>query len=437
MESPKYFCNFILPEREESGRGFKFTFTTPFTMKEEYLHQVWLTKRLPVDLTLTDGRKLTILNTGRHNHESGPDFFNGSIELEGIRWNGNIEIHVKSSDWYAHKHHLDKAYNNVVLHVVYRHDKPVFIQGEEIPTLELESIIDLEHWYNYELLIKNKNWIPCENQINDVHPVFVRMQLEDMLISRLERKAQMMELRFQMLGRNLQQLQYEILAQSFGTKVNMLPFTELTQRMPVKTIWREGKSAAPALLLGAAGFLEEVQPPQNLQGFQRDWKFFAMKHRLQSMQKLSWKFKGLRPPGFPDVRILQFARIISRMQQDFSFFDKSVEQLLDFLKRGTGRYENDPYPLSESFQNLILINAVAPLLWWYGNHKSDPSYREKSLDLLQEIPAEQNEIVRNWKKLGVKPLFACDSQAMLELKHELCDQKKCLSCKIGHKILGK
>lgn len=405
-------------------------------MKEEYLHLIWQTKRLPMHrLTLTDGRKLIVRNVGWHNQQSGPDFFNGSIQLEELIWNGNIEIHIKSSDWYAHKHHLDEAYNNVILHVVHQHDKPVFAGGEEIPTLELRSMLDEHHWFSYESLIQNKNWIPCGSQIATVDPFFVFLQTEDTLISRLERKANLLEVRFQILGNNLQQLQYETLAQAFGNKVNSLPFIELTQRIPIHTIWREGKAVAPALLLGAAGFLSEIQTEEKFRLLQHEWNFYALKHKCSVMNKLSWKFKGLRPKGFPNIRIGQFANVISRMQQHFSFMDQSVASLLSFFEDPDNSQHD--HPLSASFKDLLLINAVVPLLWWYGNYKSDATYRQKAIDLLEKIKSENNEIIRCWKKMDINCKSAYDSQGLLELKHEMCDQKKCLECKIGNKILGK
>lgn len=398
-------------------------------MKEEYLHLVWLTKRLPMHrLQLTDGRPLKLIRTGTHNHDSGPDFFNGSVEIDGISWNGNIEIHIKSSDWYAHKHHFDEAYNNVILHVVYRHDKPVLIHGQEIPTLELKPLLDHAHWSTYESLVSSDSGIPCESLLPEVDPLFVAMQTDDMLIARMQRRSEALELRFRLLGGDLQRLQYEALAQSFGTRVNALPFMELTQRMPLKTVWREGKEAAPALLLGAAGFLDEPTPKAGFEAWQHEWRFLALKHRLQTMQKHSWKFKGLRPPGFPDVRILQFAEVISRLRQDFSLVDKNAEALLDLF---------NTFRLPEAFRHLLLINAVAPLLWWYGHHKSDPSYRRKALELLERLPPERNAIVDSWKKLGVACSSAGDSQALLELKNGMCARKQCLSCKIGHQVLGK
>ena len=401
-------------------------------MKEDYLHQIWLTKRFPSDQLFTiDGRPLIIHKTGWHNHESGPDFFNGSIELDGIKWNGNIEIHIKSSDWYAHQHQNDDAYNNVILHVVYTHDKPVLIQGEEIPTLELKPILDSRHWSSYESLIKQTTWIPCQTQISSIDEFFVSMQIEQALVMRLARKSELLEKRFQLLGRNLQQLQYEILAQAFGAKVNAMPFVELTQRMPIKTIWREKETSSKILLMGAAGLLDQIND-DDLKSLQTEWKFYLLKYRFESMEKSSWKKKGLRPSGFPEKRIEQFSQLINQTQQDFSFFEKSIDELKHFF-RLKDQLGNEI--LTRSFQNLLLMNAVVPLLFWYGDYKSDESYKDKAIDLLSELPAEDNHIIQSWKKLKVKVKSAFDSQGLLELKNEICNYKKCLNCKIGAKIL--
>lgn len=401
-------------------------------MKEEYLHQIWHTKRLPMHrLQTIDGNSLTVKNVGWHNHASGPDFFNGSIELEGITWSGNIEIHIRSSDWYAHKHDTDEAYENVILHVVYEYDRPVFIQGRAIPTLELKSLLDQQHWSSYNTLMKNTAWIPCKNQIATVDSVFVNSQIENALVQRLERRAQIIENRFQLLGRDLQQLQYELLAEAFGSKVNALPFIELTKRMPIKTIWREGTEQALALLLGAAGLMESDNGiPGRLH---KDWVFLKRKHGFESMNKFSWKWKGVRPKGYPQLRVYQFAMIIREMRSDFSFFERAPTELLSFFNYSL---PGSNYSLlATSFQELILINAVVPLLWWYGNYRENSFYKEKALELLEQLQPEKNEIINTWKSMGIKMKSALDSQGLLELKNEICNFRKCLSCKIGHKIL--
>lgn len=401
-------------------------------MKEDYLHQIWLTKRFPCnDLYTVDGKPIVIHKTGWHNHESGPDFFNGCIELDGITWNGNIEIHIKSSDWYAHKHQHDDAYKNVILHVVYTHDQDVLIDGEEIPTLELKPLLDSKHWSSYDSLIKNTTWIPCESQISLIDPFFVSMQVEQALVSRLARKSELLEKRFQLLGRNLQQLQYEVLAQAFGAKINAMPFVELTQRMPIKTIWREGKTASQTLLMGAAGLLTQIDN-QELKKIRDEWKFYVLKYRFDSMEKSSWKKKGLRPSGFPEIRIKQFSQLVNQTNNDFSFFDKTIQELKVFFQL---KDESKKEILTKSFQNILLMNAIVPLLFWYGDYQSDESFKDKAIDLLADLPAEDNHIITSWKNLDVKVKSAFDSQGLLELKNEICNYKKCLNCKIGVKIL--
>lgn len=409
-------------------------------MREEYLHQIWKTKRLPMhDLQLIDGRKLTIQQVGWHNHESGPDFFNGSIELDGIKWNGNIEIHIKSSDWYAHQHQFDEAYNNVILHVVFQYDKPVVVNGEELPTLELKSYLDQNDWSSYDSLIKNQTWIPCEKSIQEVDELFVSMQIENALVERLERKSSQIELRYQLLNRNIQQLQYEVIAQSFGAKVNALPFVELTQHMPLKILWRESKDAVFPLLLGASGFLDAELDEIHLKKWQKEWRFMVMKHQFSIMDLSTWKSKGLRPPGFPKVRIMQFAAVISNLQTDFSIFMKSPEELLGFFKFDNRDFETIEglKSLTISFQHSLIINSLVPLLWWYGNHLSNEIFKQKALILLSKIPAESNEIIERWKNLGIRCKSAEDSQGLLELKNEICTNKLCLTCKIGNKVLGR
>jgi hypothetical protein len=424
-------------------------------MKEEYLHQIWQAKRLPMHaLTLTDGRKLEVSHTGWLNKESGPDFFNGSILLDGIRWNGNIEIHIRSSDWYAHKHEFDEAYNNVILHVVYQHDKPVTVLGEELPTLELQHLLDRAHWASYEDLINASTRIPCAKHLPDLDEIYFQNQIETALVARLVRKSALLSRRFESLGKDLRQLQYETLALAFGTKINALPFVELTRRLPIQVLWRENKEATIPLLLGMAGFLDEISLNPYLLQLRRDWKFLSVKHNLQPMEKATWKFFGLRPAGFPPFRLVQFAGMLNYWHGNFSFLEKPVPELLkifavpDSLSMPARNYWQTHYHfakaakvhetgLSKGFQNLLLINAVAPLLWWWGNHRGDEKALQRALDLLSAVPAEHNAIIAGWKKLNMPCKSAHDSQGLLELKNEFCNNKKCLSCHIGHKVLSK
>ncbi|MFN5415780.1 MAG: DUF2851 family protein [Flavobacteriia bacterium] len=394
-------------------------------MKEEYLHAIWRMKRLPVSqLYLTDGRKLTIKKTGWHNHDAGPDFFNGSIEIDGIQWNGNIELHVKSSDWYVHKHHLDQAYNSVVLHVVFQHDKEVLIHEQKIPTLELQNLIDFNHWNLYRSLTVSSSWIPCENSIATVDEFIVQNQIETALIERLNRKNEILKQTFRELQGNHLALYYEIFAKAFGLKVNTLPFIELTKKLDIKILWKENPRLQKVLLLGVSGMLQEA----NRFGFEEfltDWGFLKKKCNLDEMDFHSWKFKGLRPQSFPNIKILQFAEICSK-QELFNLNHFNETEILIHLNN---------LNFSENFRNNLLINAIIPIIWWNYSFFQDEKLRDLALNLLMKLPSEQNQIISKWKNLTVKCKSSYQSQGLLELKNELCAHKKCLNCKIGFAIL--
>ena len=394
-------------------------------MKEDYLHAVWRLKRIPYQyLCLTDGRRLTIRNPGWHNPDAGPDFFNGSVEIEGLRWNGNIEIHVKSSDWYAHRHHLDQAYNSVILHVVFRHDKEVYIGGQAVPTLELCNLIDFNHWNNYTKLLAAQSWIPCANSFGNVRPVTLVNQLEIALLERLDRKAALNEARFRELNGDALALYYEIYARAFGLKVNELPFVELTRKLDLKLAWKEDGAKIPLLFLGVAGFLGQADR-FGLLGLEGEWSYLKRKHGLYEMDFHSWRFKGLRPVSFPDRKVPLFARLCSRPD-----FFRLHELTYPELKSLFASLES-----SENFRRHLLINVAVSILWWNYKRFGKETIRETALKILRETAAESNQVVRQWKKLGVKCKSSFETQGLLELKNELCTKKKCLSCKIAYEIL--
>ena len=227
-------------------------------MREEFLHYLWKTKNIPLNnLTLTDGRKIEINTFGLHNHDSGPDFSNASINIEGIKWIGNIEIHLKSSDWYAHKHQFDKAYDNVILHVVLEHDKDVIINKEAIPTLELKNVIPLSHFEQYAKILSNQKWIPCLDLFNSVESFHIENQVEFATFQRLERKVESISKRFIELKHDLNQLIIENTAAILGTKVNRLPMIELTQAIPSTLYFKESKETQLALIYEIANVFPE------------------------------------------------------------------------------------------------------------------------------------------------------------------------------------
>jgi hypothetical protein len=395
-------------------------------MKEDYLHSIWRLKRFPMhQLKLVDGKPIQILKTGWHNHDAGPDFFNGSIKIDDIVINGNIEIHINASDWYAHKHHLDQAYDNVILHVVLNNDKDVYIKDYKIPCLEIKNYIDKNHQKMYSKLIQSENWIPCQNQIKLVQEQVIVNQIENAVIDRLIRKNKLINKRYIELQQDSLQLYFEIYAQAFGLKVNSLPMTELTTKIKITNLWRNSVSDAEIILFGLAGFFQNSEKFGLLEK-ELGWKFQKIKHNYSEMELHTWKFKGLRPPSFPPIKLKQFTTFC--FEKDFfRIHDLSMADLFSLC---------DKMSFSKDFRNNILINAIIPILWWRFEHENKIELKGYCLSILQKIKAEKNHIISKWQKLNISCKSSFESQGLLEIKNELCSNKKCLTCKIGYSILN-
>lgn len=422
-------------------------------MKEAYLHQIWKLKRFPTHaLKLVDGRTIELLDTGWHNHESGPDFFNGSFRLDGITWRGNIEIHIRSSDWYAHQHQVDAAYDNVILHVVFEYDQPVFVHGSPLPTLELKPLLQGKLWEQFDRLQESTAFIPCANLIADT-PALIRWnELENACFRRLERKAQNLNQRYLQLGGDKWRLQLEVLAAAFGTKVNSIPFVQLTQSLQKNHLWRQPLEFPESMTLGLAGFLADDCSDDFVQTLRDEWRFFQQKNGLSEMSVSAWKFFGLRPPGFPPFRLMQFAAIV-REQELFRWRDSLLLRPKQLGKKWNEAFQRvDPFwethyqldrtsrkhrvSLSASFQELLFINALLPFLWWEAQRENETDLKQEILQWMQQLPAEKNTITERLQLLDFPIDSALASQGGLELYREFCQKKNCLSCKIGTFILG-
>jgi len=392
-------------------------------MKEEYLHHLWKNKQIPFhQLKLSTGEDLLIYDVGQHNKfESGPDFSNGKIKIGDVTWFGNIELHIKSSDWYQHNHHLDKAYDNVILHVVYINDHEVYINNQVVPTIELKGIIpDMEE-------VLNNLEFPCSSFLDELDSIYLESMKEKAIVKRLNKRIQNIEkIR---IDSTPQQVLYSLLAQAFGCKINAQPFQELTNRIPIKLIKKEKYFNSKSVFLNVSG-LEDTELKDN------SWIHIKSKYNLGTMPKHIWKHKGLRPKSFPEIRLLQFAEIVDKFNFETSFVYLDSTELLVYLKNLL-ELNNNTSKISRAMVDLIIINCFVPFIWWYGNVKMDESIQEKSLDLLQFLKAEENHILKKWKVLGVSCINSYDSQALLEIYNEFCTSKKCLDCEVGNKIIYK
>lgn len=421
-------------------------------MKEEYLHYLWKLKRLPLNnLKTVKNESLQIVDSGWLNSDAGPDFFNGKIRLNNMTWSGNIELHIKSSDWYKHKHQYDKAYKNVVLHVVYEYDQPVFIDGVEIPTLELKRYIDLEHFSTYNLLFKQNSFIPCESFFEN-DSISVQQQVDVALFHRLERKSSELSVANEshslMNKRNV--LMISIFG-SFGMRVNKLPFEELAQRIPIEVLIKESWDLCrvEAIVFGISGLLNVKSKDKYVVELKKEWKHLKSKYNLEEMNSSAWKFGGVRPHNFPTIRIAQLVSFL--LKWDFSdltgleaeeiyirynvfLSGKTSHYWANHLRFGVEAKINNPF-ITKNMSDLILINGVVPYLIYLKQYYNDFQAGDVAMDLLELIRPEKNMIIKNWKNLGVKINSAMDSQGLMELKTQFCDFNRCLNCKIGHKLM--
>jgi len=201
-------------------------------MKEDFLHYIWLYKRLDVtNLKTTNNEIVSILNFGHYLQQAGPDFFNAQIVIANQKWAGNIEVHVKSSDWYVHHHEKDPNYNNVILHVVWEHDTPIFRKdNSEIPVLELKKYVSNDMLQKYNELRQQKTWIFCENQINDTTDFVWSNWQERLFFERLERKSVPIQQLLLQTNNDWEAVLFGMLAKNFGLNTNGEMFSKWHNR---------------------------------------------------------------------------------------------------------------------------------------------------------------------------------------------------------------
>lgn len=387
-------------------------------MTEDYLQFIWKHKRiLKPELRLTDNTEISILNFGTHNTLlKGPDFKHGSIILDGLTFHGNIEIHVKSSDWYLHKHHLDVNYNSVILHVVYEHDKEVFQNGVKLPVLELKSLIDQTHWKKHKSYMENSNSIICENEIGIVDQVYLESMINKALVKKISDRVELVK---SYLAEESYPI-YMFLAAAFGSNLNKFAFLELIRTVPHRQLPSLTSSQRYRLLMSESGILTNDKGETNTVN--------------------QWHFKGTRPKNFPTIRIKQFAQLIGESELDMLVqYSSSTEFIISWKKifeKCNDQLAKGQSKISKDFINSLIINGLVPYLWHLGELKNDDSYQEMAFSVLEEIEPEKNSILKKWSKSEIQIKNAYDSQGILGLYRYYCCRKKCLSCEVGTKVLN-
>ncbi len=421
-------------------------------MKEDFLHFLWKHQKFPVkDIVTTQGVPLTVTKVGTSNLHGGSDFLDARILIDNLEWAGNVEIHIKSSDWYAHQHHLDENYDAVILHVVWEDDIAVMTKsGTRLPTLELCKIVseELVERYQKQFLQKPK-WIPCEDNIADIDETLLLGWKERLFIERLERKSKNVASLLEETKNNWEAVCFILLAKNFGLNINGVTFYEVAQLLPFDVLsksWDDVRNLE-ALFLGLSNLLKSPYNDRYQEDLSQRFEFLKTKHQLKDSDSVKVQFNRLRPMNFPTIRWAQLAQLYASNKAVFSRFirDQNKFDIQWLSEVEVSEYWKSHYvfgktstmrtkKLSKGFQDLLLINTLIPLKFAYERFiGNDPS--ELIFDWVHHIKSEKNNIITGFEEIKIKSKTALDSQSLIELKTQYCDLKKCLNCTIGYNLL--
>ncbi|OOG77019.1 DUF2851 family protein [Flavobacterium sp. A45] len=420
-------------------------------MKEDFLHYLWKFKKFDtLNLKTCNQEEITIGNVGQYLELAGPDFFNAQITIGNQKWAGNVEIHVKSSDWYIHHHEKDAGYENVILHVVWNHDTEIYrSNNSEIPVLELKNYVSTDILNNYQKLLTPKSWIFCEKQLKEI-PRFTLINWQERLFfERLERKARPILDLLESSNNDWESVLFCLLAKNFGLNTNGEIFLKIAQSIPFSVIRKECFEVEnlEALLFGSAGLLDAEKEDAYFKDLKFRYFYLLHKYQIEKSCVEPVQFFKHRPDNFPTIRLSQLANLYHKQQNLFSKISdlNSVEAIYEVFGVSVAEYWQAHYQfdkespkkkktLSKSFIDLIVLNTVIPLQFAYAKSQGK-EISEDLIAVLNEVEPEKNSIVDKFGSFGLKAKNAFETQALLQLKNEYCNKNKCLDCAIGMELL--
>lgn len=415
---------------------------------EEILHYVWKHK-LFGQLTTTDGQSIDVVDVGLPNSNAGPDFFNCKLKIADQLWVGNVEIHTFAKDWYTHKHDLDPNYDSVILHVVKVSDQAVInSEGRQVPQCVLSYSPSIDD--NISFLLKTDVSLPCVNYLSTISSMSISSWKNALLVERLERKTRDIQQYLTLSTNSWEDTLFVLLSRSFGFGVNSDAFERLARSISYALLQkhRDDLLQIEALLFGQAGLLEDASDEYQIL-LKGEYEFLRHKYKLKPLDSSSFKMLRMRPSGFPQVRIAQLASIIHTYPNIFDKIIKTrdVGTLRLLFQTSPSEYWKTHYTFGESSVlktkylgqdslDSLIINVVVPILFAYGKYVGDEKMGNASIDFLEKLDAENNTIIKSFDNLGLKSKNAFDSQALIQLKREYCEKKKCLFCRIGYSVLS-
>lgn len=421
---------------------------------EEIFQILWGSRMLGIPLSLENGESVRVIDPGTLNRNSGPDFFNAKVKIGDKVWVGNIEIHMKASDWHRHGHDSDPAYENVILHVVALSDTFIIRQdGSAIPQLKIT--LPEKFYKTFAHLTSTSPEIKCASRLKDIEGMRRTDWLESLKIERIQQKGARIEETLKTLNGDWNGACFITLARGLGFGLNSLPFEMLASSINLNHLRRHTDNILQmeAILFGQAGLLDPMTntTDRRYQLMCREYQFLARKYSMKPIPKTAWKFSRIRPQNLPYRRIALLAkamadtpdllnRILTTGGEDERLRPIFRWQVDSYWSRrltfgGDGQTDANPPTLSDSSINILLINVVAPILYTYALLHSDHNLKEAAVNLMLTLPPEKNTIIREWQKLGFQPKDAADSQALIHLKKEYCERHDCLHCRFGNHLL--
>ena len=420
-------------------------------MKEDFLHYLWKFKKFDtLNVKTFNQEEIVISNVGQYLELAGPDFFNAQITIGNQKWAGNVEIHLKSSDWYVHHHEKDAGYENVILHVVWEHDSEIYrSNNSEIPVLELKNYVSPDAIKNYQKLLTPKSWIFCEKQLIEIPQFTLNNWQERLFFERLERKSKPILELLEQTNNDWEAVLFCLLAKNFGLNTNGEAFLKIAQSIPFLVIRKECFEVEnlEALLLGSAGLLDGEKEDAYFKDLKFRYFYLLHKYQIETPIIEPVQFFKHRPDNFPTIRLSQLANLFHKQQNLFSKISNlnSIVDLYEIFWVSVSPYWQTHFQfdkqspskkklLSKSFMDLIILNTVIPLQFAYAKSLG----REVSEDLiavLNNVDAEKNSIMDKFSSFGIKAKNAFQTQSLLQLKNEYCNKNKCLECAIGMELL--
>ncbi|PKB15807.1 DUF2851 family protein [Flavobacterium sp. 5] len=420
-------------------------------MKEDFLHYLWKFKKFDtLNLKTYNKEEIIISNVGQYLELAGPDFFNAQITIANQKWAGNVEIHVKSSDWYVHNHEKDAGYENVILHVVWEHDSEIFrSDNSEIPVLELKNYVSSSILGNYQKLLTPKSWIFCEKQLIEIPEFTLHNWQERLFFERLERKSKPILELLEATNNDWETALFCLLAKNFGLNTNGETFLKIAQSIPFSVIRKECFEVEnlEALLFGAAGLLDTDKEDAYFKDLKFRYFYLLHKYQIEKSFIEPVQFFKHRPDNFPTIRLSQLANLFHKQQNLFSKISnlKRVEDIYEVFNVSVTSYWETHYQfdkespkkkkqLSKSFMDLLILNTVIPLQFAYAKSQGKED-SEDLITILNDVEAENNSIVEKFNSFGIKARNAFQTQSLLQLKNEYCNKNKCLDCAIGIELI--